>query len=38
MEPGSGNEPDLSVRISVAKRSLKPLQHINHEMKKIVLL
>ena len=35
MEPGSDNEPDLSVRISVVKQ-LK-IQHINREMKKSVI-
>ena len=32
MEPGSDNEPDLSVRTSVAKQF--KIQHINREMKK----
>ena len=32
MEPGSDYEPDLSVRISVAKQF--QIQHINHEMEK----
>ena len=32
MEPGSDNEPDLSVRTSVAKQF--NIQHINNEMKK----
>ena len=35
MEPGSDNEPDLSVRTSVAKQF--KIQHINHEMKKSVI-
>ena len=35
MEPGSDNEPDLSVRTSAAKHSLT--QHINREMKKGVI-
>ena len=36
MEPGSDNEPDLSVKTSVAKQF--KIQHINHEMKKSVIL
>ena len=32
MEPGSDNEPDLSVRTSVTKHSLR-FNIINHEMK-----
>ena len=35
MEPGSDNEPDLSVRTSVAKQF--KIQHINHEMKTSVI-
>ena len=34
MEPGLDNEPDLSVRRSVVKRSLR---FINHEIKKSVI-
>ena len=37
MEPGSDNEPDLSVKTSVAKHSLTEIQHINHEMKTSVI-
>ena len=36
MKPGSDNEPDLSVRTSVAKHSFE-IQHINHEMKTSVI-
>ena len=36
MEPGSDNEPDLSVRTSVAKHSLR-FKHVNREMKKNVI-
>ena len=36
MEPGSDNEPDLSVRTSVAETQFK-IQHINHEMIKSVI-
>ena len=36
MEPlGSDNEPDLSVRMSVAKQF--KIQHISHEMRKSVI-
>ena len=35
MEPGSDNEPDLSVRTSVAKQF--KIQHINHEMNKSII-
>ena len=35
MEPGSDNEPDLSVRTSVAKQF--KIQHINHKMKTSVI-
>ena len=36
MEPGSDNEPDLSVRTVCYKTQFK-IQHINHEMiKKII--
>ena len=36
MEPGSDNEPDLSVKTSCSETQFK-IQHINHEMKKKVL-
>ena len=36
MEPGSDNEPDLSVRTSCSETQFK-IQHINHEMRKIVI-
>ena len=35
MEPGSDNEPDLSVRTSCSETLFK-IQHINHEKRKIV--
>ena len=37
MEPGSDNEPDLSVRTSVTDKTQFKIQHINHEMRKIVI-
>ena len=37
MEPGSDNEPDLSLSQNICSETKFKTQHINHEMKKSVI-
>ena len=38
MDPGSDNEPDLSVRTSVTLKTQFKIQHINHEMRNVFII